>query len=229
MDWQPRPRPDGRALTGRYVRLRAADWDADGPSLFKVLCGPQTDHLWAWTMFGPYGTVAEFIEDMKALSRRLQSVDYLLTPVGASAPLGMFRLMEIRPDHGVAEIGAVVFGPGLGRTPAATEAVYLALRHLFDDLGYRRAEWRCNSLNKASRRAGERFGFTYEGTFRQDRVMVKRGVAENRDTDWLSLLDREWAPVRAAFEAWLSPGNFDAEGAQIARLEDYRARLHGPG
>jgi RimJ/RimL family protein N-acetyltransferase len=126
--------------------------------------------------------------------------------------------MRIDAANGVAETGHILFGPRLARTRAATEAIYLQARHIFDDLGYRRFEWKCNDLNEPSKRAALRFGFTFEGVFRQH--MVVKG--KNRDTAWFAMLDREWPALRAAFEAWLAPDNFDEAGRQRARLADFR-------
>jgi RimJ/RimL family protein N-acetyltransferase len=130
-------------------------------------------------------------------------------------------LMRIVPEHGVIEIGHIWFAPALQHTRRATEAIYLMARHAFDDLGYRRLEWKCDSLNEPSRRAAERFGFVYEGVFRQHMVVKGR----NRDTAWFSIVDGEWPTVRAAFEAWLARENFDAEGRQRKSLRDVREAI----
>ncbi|HET9948325.1 MAG TPA: GNAT family protein, partial [Longimicrobiales bacterium] len=137
---------------------------------------------------------------------------------GAARPAGLASYLRIAPEHGSIEVGHVHFGPALRRTPAATEAMYLMMRRAFDELGYRRYEWKCDALNAPSRRAAERLGFTYEGTFRQHIVYKGR----NRDTAWYSILDAEWPRVRSALEAWLDPSNFDAEGRQRRRLEGLR-------
>jgi RimJ/RimL family protein N-acetyltransferase len=131
---------------------------------------------------------------------------------------GIVTLMESRPAQRVVEIGNIVYSPSLQRTRNATEIQYLMARHVFDDLGYRRYEWKCNALNAPSRRAALRLGFTYEGTFRQH--MIVKGC--NRDTAWFSILDSEWPQIRAAFEAWLAPQNFDPTGRQIVGLSDFR-------
>jgi RimJ/RimL family protein N-acetyltransferase len=126
--------------------------------------------------------------------------------------------MRIKPQHGVIEVGNVVFSPMLQRSRAATEAMYLMASHVFDRLGYRRYEWKCNAENAASRRAAQRFGFTFEGIFR--RHMVTKG--RNRDTAWFSMLDEEWPDRKRAFEAWLDPANFDADGGQRRGLTQIR-------
>jgi RimJ/RimL family protein N-acetyltransferase len=130
----------------------------------------------------------------------------------------MASFMRMDPQNGVIEIGHIWFAPALQRTRQATEAIYLMARHAFDDLGYRRLEWKCDSLNGPSRRAAERFGFTYEGVFRQHMVVNGR----NRDTAWFSIIDGEWPAVRAAFEAWLAPENFDSKGGQRRSLAEAR-------
>ncbi len=130
--------------------------------------------------------------------------------------VGVLTLMRIEPAHRVIEVGGIVWGTPLQRTPGATEAIYLLARAIFDDLGYRRFEWKCDSLNAPSQRAAQRFGFSYEGRFRQHMIVKGR----SRDTAWYSMLDTEWPARRAAFEAWLSPGNFDSDGRQIAALSD---------
>jgi RimJ/RimL family protein N-acetyltransferase len=122
--------------------------------------------------------------------------------------------MRIKPAHGVIEVGNVLFSPSLQRTAAATEAMYLMASHVFDHLGYRRYEWKCNALNLASRRAAERLGFTFEGIFRQH--MVVKG--QSRDTAWFAMLDHDWPARKQAFETWLAPENFDREGRQITPL-----------
>jgi RimJ/RimL family protein N-acetyltransferase len=130
--------------------------------------------------------------------------------------VGIATLMEIRPTMRVIEVGHIVYTPALQRTPLATEAQYLLARYIFEELGYRRYEWKCNALNAPSRRAAERFGFTFEGVFRQHLIVKGR----NRDTAWFSMLDSEWPTRKAAFERWLAPGNFDAAGRQNMSLAD---------
>ncbi|HYF06973.1 MAG TPA: GNAT family protein, partial [Acetobacteraceae bacterium] len=128
-------------------------------------------------------------------------------------------LMEIRPANRVIEVGNIIYGAPLQRTPLGTEAQYLLMRYAIETLGYRRYEWKCDALNAPSRRAAERFGFVYEGTFRQHMIIKGR----NRDTAWFSITDKEWPRVRRAFEAWLDPSNFDGAGRQKRSLSDLRA------
>jgi RimJ/RimL family protein N-acetyltransferase len=135
---------------------------------------------------------------------------FTLARLPEERPLGIASYLRIAPEHGTIEIGHIWFGTPMQRTTAATEAIYLLARHAFDDLGYRRLEWKCNALNAASRRAAERFGFTFEGVFRSHQVVKGR----NRDTAWYAIVEDEWPRVRAGFEAWLEPANFDASGRQ---------------
>jgi len=132
---------------------------------------------------------------------------------------GRQAYLRITPEHGVIEVGHILWGPAIARTRVATEALFLFARHAFDVLGYRRFEWKCNALNEPSRRAARRFGFTYEGTFR--RHMVIKG--HSRDTAWFAMTDEEWPTLRDGFERWLAPENFDSEGRQRTRLEELRA------
>jgi RimJ/RimL family protein N-acetyltransferase len=148
---------------------------------------------------------------------------FTVVPLAVGQPAGIASYLRITPEFGVIEVGHIMFGPGLQRTTAATEAIYLLIRHAFDDLGYRRFEWKCDALNAPSRRAAQRFGFEFEGVFRQHMVVKGR----NRDTAWFAIIDRDWPAVRDAFEAWLEPVNFDADGRQLRSLSAARAPLSG--
>ncbi len=222
--WTPRPAPELPLTEGRTVVV--APWDSarHGAGLFAAIGGPENALLWR------HLASQTIPETAAALSRlvdaRQDGPDPWRTHVLldlAGSVLGMASYMRIRPEHGSVEVGFVVFAPTLQRTPAATEAMVLMARYVFEDLGYRRYEWKCDNANAASKRAAERLGFTFEGVFRQD--LVVRG--RNRDTAWFSLLDHEWPQARAAFEAWLDPANFDADGRQRQRLAAIREALSG--
>jgi RimJ/RimL family protein N-acetyltransferase len=146
---------------------------------------------------------------------------FAIEEVGSSRAVGIASYMRIEPAHRVIEVGGIVFSPALQRKPGATEAIYLMARHVFEDLGYRRYEWKCDALNAPSRRAALRLGFTFEGIFRSHMIIKGR----NRDTAWLSMLDAEWPARKAAFEAWLAPGNFDQGGEQKQLLSAIRSPL----
>jgi RimJ/RimL family protein N-acetyltransferase len=202
--------PARRALTGDRVRLEPLDPGRHADDLYAAAAGDP--HLWDYLPYGPFADV----EELRAhLARQAESDDPLFfTVVDDGRAAGVASYLRIEPEHGCIEIGHIWFGASLQRTPAATEAIYLLARHAFDDLGNRRLEWKCDAANARSRRAAERFGFTFEGVFRQHMIVKGR----NRDTAWFSIVDGEWPAVRDAFETWLRPENFDADGRQRTPL-----------
>lgn len=182
----------------------------DAEALHTVSTDPE---IWTYLTYGPY-------ESADALRARLAAIEdsddpLFFTIVRDGRPEGIASYLRMEPEHGSIEIGHIWFGTPLQRTTAATEAIFLLARHAFDDLGYRRLEWSCNALNARSRRAAERFGFTFEGVFRN--AMVAKG--RNRDTAWFSIIAEDWPAIRQAFEAWLDPSNFGADGAQRRPLQ----------
>jgi len=183
------------------------------------------DHIWDWMADGPYLSESSFVQGIEAKEFGAAARFFAICPRlpdGAVGPAkGYASLMRIDAAHGVVEVGNVLFSPSLQRTLAATEAIFLMARYVFEDLGYRRYEWKCNDLNLPSRRAADRFGFQYEGVFRQH--MVIKG--QNRDTAWFAMLDGDWPARRKAFEFWLSPDNFDAQGRQRSTLQTISAGL----
>jgi RimJ/RimL family protein N-acetyltransferase len=213
VDWTPVERPASRVLRGSHVLLRPIDPDADAGSLHAASNDPS---IWTYLPYGPYERAGDLktLLDWEAGSE--DPLFYAVAPLPDEVPLGVASYLRITPEHGVIEIGHIWFGLPLQRTAAATEAIFLLARHAFDDLGYRRLEWKCNALNAASRRAAERFGFTFEGVFRNHMVLKGR----NRDSAWYAITDTDWPGVRAGYEAWLSPGNFDGKGLQTRRLAD---------
>jgi RimJ/RimL family protein N-acetyltransferase len=215
VDTSPARRPERVTLSGRFARLEKLDAGRDGAALWEGFKG--RDDLWTYSSQGPFDDADLF---QKWLEKRAALADpYYFTIFDAGGrALGVTTLMEIRPAMRVVEVGHIVYAPALQRTPVATEAQYLLARHVFETLGYRRYEWKCDSLNAASRRAAERFGFAPEGIFRQHMILKGR----SRDTAWYSMLDREWPRARTAFEQWLAPENFDGEGKQRRTLEEIR-------
>jgi RimJ/RimL family protein N-acetyltransferase len=218
-NWSPRPIPNPQALEGRLVRLERLDWSAHTQDLFEALGGEANAALWRYMPIGPYLDIKFFAEDFDRSRVNGEWKTSAIRVKETGKLEGMLSYMRIRPEHGSTELGCVAFGHRLQRSAAATEAVFLMARHVFDDLGYRRFEWKCDNANDASKRAAERFGFIYEGLFRQD--MVRKGA--NRDTAWYSIIDKEWPKVRAAFECWLDPANFGPDGCQIHTLISLRA------
>jgi RimJ/RimL family protein N-acetyltransferase/GNAT superfamily N-acetyltransferase len=217
--WTPRPRPERRALEGRYVRLEPLDAGRHGDALFEAGSRPEAERLWRYLSDGPFESRAAFEPWLANAAASADPQFFAAVERATGRAEGRLTFLRIEPTHGVIETGHILFGPRLARTPAATEAIYLQARHAFDDLGYRRFEWKCNDLNEPSKRAAIRFGFSFEGVFRQH--MVVKG--ENRDTAWYAMLDRDWPQRRAAFEGWLDPGNFDETGRQRLRLSDLNA------
>ncbi len=220
--------PGPVTLRGHFVTVEPLHAERHAAALWQAVHGH--DALWEWLFDGPYATEAAFEQAVKAKQAARDAVFLAIVPAGAGpgeagAPegeaAGWASYMRMEPAHGVVEVGNILLSPGLQRTTAATEAMYLMAGHVFEHLGYRRYEWKCNAENEPSRRAALRLGFTFEGIFRQHMV----GKGRNRDTAWFSMLDREWPARKKAFEAWLAPGNFDAQGRQRERLEELQADL----
>jgi RimJ/RimL family protein N-acetyltransferase len=202
-------------MEGAYVRLEPVEVAAHAESLYRLShARPDDAALWTYLAYGPFADQRAFEDWLAERARSEDPLFFAIVEEGSGHASGMASYLNIVPDMGCIEIGHIWFAPPLQRTRAATEAIFLMMRHVFDDLGYRRLEWKCNARNEASMRAARRFGFTYEGTFRQHMVVKGR----NRDTAWFSLLDHEWPTVRAAFERWLAPDNFDAAGRQRISL-----------
>jgi RimJ/RimL family protein N-acetyltransferase len=212
-------RPERVTLQGSRVRIVPVDPAAHSPELYLGSHGEGHADLWRYLFTGPYPDEASF---RAYLEERAKGEDPLFYTIlrADGAPAGYASLMRIEPAHRVIEVGNILYLPSLQRTAGATEAMYLLARYVFDELGYRRYEWKCDALNAPSRRAAQRYGFTFEGVFRQH--MIVKG--KNRDTAWYSMLDSEWPERKAAFEAWLAAENFDAEGRQRSRLSDFSGR-----
>lgn len=214
--WTAPPFPPARVLEGRYCRLEPIDPARHLDDIWAVNGGQ--DQIWQWMPAHPPQTREAYGELLAMMAAKTGIVPFAIIDKADGKAKGHLWLMEIRPEHGVFEVGYITYSPVLQRTRVATEAIHLCGAYGFS-LGYRRFEWKCNSLNEPSKRAALRFGFQYEGLFRQHQVVKCR----NRDTAWFSILDSEWPAVNAAFEAWLDPANFDSEGRQKARLESFRA------
>jgi len=207
-------------MEGRYVRLEPLDPERHGDGLYNA--SSVEDAAERFRYLADYPPISR--EDFQPWLENSQSLDplfFVLIDKATGRIGGRQALMRIDPANGVAEIGSIYWSEGFSRTRLATEAFHLAACHIFDDLGYRRFEWKCNDRNEPSKKAALRFGFTYEGLFRQH--MVVKG--ENRDTAWFSILDHEWPAIRAANETWLSAANFDREGQQLTSLQAIRRQL----
>ncbi len=218
LQWKP-ARPLSRvALEGELVRLEPVDVARHAGQLFAAQSS--APELWAYLPYGPFESETAFRVWLTERAATSDPLFYAIIERSSGRALGMASFLRVEQGHGVIEVGHIWYSPALQRTRVATDAMYVMARHVFDDLGYRRYEWKCNALNEPSRRAALRLGFTFEGVFRQH--MVIKG--ENRDTAWYSMLDGEWPAAKAAFEAWLRPENFDAEGRQLRSLADLRVR-----
>jgi RimJ/RimL family protein N-acetyltransferase len=215
VDNKPALPPGKVTLTGRHTILERLNAARHGPALWDAFKG--REDLWTYSSQGPFADGAAFNAWLTQRAA-LEDPFYFTILDRNGRALGVTTFMEIRPTMRVIEVGHIVYGPSLQRTPLATEAQFLLARYAFETLGYRRYEWKCDALNSASRRAAERLGFTFEGIFRQHMILKGR----SRDTAWFSLLDSEWPRAKAAFERWLAPANFDAEGRQRQRLSDIR-------
>lgn len=207
----PAARPGVVRLEGRFGRIEKLD-ARHAPELWAGVRGH--DALWSYMPYGPFADEAAFTSWVTERAKLEDPFAYAIVEGESGRAVGVFTLMEIRPMMRVIEVGHVLYTPALQRTPLATEAQYALARYAFETLGYRRYEWKCNALNAASRAAAERYGFTYEGLFRQHMIVKGR----NRDTAWYSMVDTEWPKLRAAFERWLDAANFDSEGRQRASL-----------
>ena len=208
-------------MEGRFVRLEPLSAARHGDDLFAASSVADAAERFAWLPDHPPESRATFGSWLEMAEASPDPMFFAVVDRASGRVAGRQTLMRIDAPNGVAEIGNIYWGPDIARTPAATEAFYLFARHLFDDLGYRRYEWKCNDRNAPSKRAALRFGMQAEGLFRQHSVVK----GENRDTAWFSMIDGEWPLNRAAFEAWLSPENFDGDGRQKRRLGEIRTAL----
>jgi RimJ/RimL family protein N-acetyltransferase len=218
-DWTPARRLDATPLEGARVRLEPLDADRHGAELFAAAQGPGADpRLWDYLPYGPFARVDELHAHLAAQQRSQDPRFYAVVDGATGRAAGVVSFLRADEANGTIEIGHIWFGGPLQRTPQATEAIHLLARHAFDVLGHRRLEWKCDAANARSQAAARRFGFAFEGIFRQHMIVKGR----NRDTAWFSIIDGEWPAVDAAFTAWLEPGNFDAEGRQRASLASLR-------
>lgn len=218
-NWQPLARPARIVHQGRYCRLEPLSASTHAEALFAAASLETSGSAWTYLPYGPFATAEAYGTWLSIQERLSDPLFFTIVDVMSKQPVGVCAYLRIDEAAGSIEVGHLYFSPLLQRTPAATEAMYLLMKHAFE-LGYRRYEWKCDALNAASRRAAQRFGFSFEGVFRQARVIKGR----NRDTAWFSIIDGEWPALQAAFAQWLAPGNFSAEGKQKVSLSS----LTGP-
>lgn len=217
IDWQPRQHPSRVVLEGRYCRLEPLKVE-HGEALFSAYAQAEDTRSWTWLLREPDASADEFTEWVASVCELSDPIHFTVINTQTQTPVGTLALMRIDLKNGVVEVGHVHFSPLLSRTPMSTEAQYLLMQYVFNTLGYRRYEWKCNSLNEPSRKTALRLGFQFEGRFRQ--ALVTKG--HNRDTDWFSIIDNEWPALASAFESWLAIDNFTADGSQKRTLESWR-------
>ena len=214
---EPARPPPLTSLIGRFVHLEPLV-ESHKDDLFAHVGGPENSSLWTYMPSGPFTDPTSFRTFIGPMTRSTDPTYYAILDRTTNKAVGYLSLMRIDTTNRCIEVGNIMFSPTLQGTATATEAIYLLAKTVFEDLGYRRFEWKCNALNDRSRRAAERFGFVFEGVFRQHMVVKGR----SRDTAWFAMLDGEWPAVKAGFEAWLDPRNFDAEGRQRRSLKSIR-------
>jgi len=223
LQWTPAQPPARATLAGETVTLEPLDAGRHGDDLYSAADG--ADATWTYLPYGPFASKDEFLTWLRGHAATSDPLAFAIIDRATGRAAGITTLMSIVPEHGVIEIGHIWLSPTLQRTRQATDAIYVLARYAFDELGNRRLEWKCDAANAPSRRAAERFGFVFEGVFRQHRMIKGR----NRDTAWYSITDGEWPARRAEFEAWLAPPNFDAGGKQRRSLSEIRSGMERQG
>ncbi|HXO03890.1 MAG TPA: GNAT family protein, partial [Stellaceae bacterium] len=212
--WTARERPPLTPMTGRYCRVEPLDVERHAAELYQANSEDPEGRMWTYLPWGPYAGFDEYLAATKAGLLREHFITYAVVDAASGKAVGVASYLNINQAAGSIEVGGIAYSPALQKRPAGTEAMFLMMRRVFDELGYRRYEWKCNSLNAPSRAAAQRYGFRFEGVFRQADVLK----GHNRDTAWLSITDGEWPAIKAAFERWLDPGNFDGDGRQRISL-----------
>lgn len=207
-DWRPARLPPAIPIEGRLVRIEKLDPDRHAEGLFAANALDREGRNWTYMPYGPFADLAAYRAWAEPASASADPYFHAILDAQTGAPLGVASYLRIDPANGAIEIGHICFSPKLQRTAAASEAMFLMMRRVFDELGYRRYEWKCDALNAPSRRAALRLGFTFEGVFRQASIYKGR----NRDTAWYALIDKDWPARRGLFERWLAPENFAPDG-----------------
>lgn len=208
--WTARSAPERVTLTGRFCRVEPLDADRHASDLYAAYRLAPDARDWTYLMVGPFTSRDDYSRYVATITQIDDPLHYAVIDLRTGTAVGTLALMRQDPANGVVEVGSVTFSPLLKQTPASTETHFLLMSYVFDQLGYRRYEWKCDSLNQPSRRAAQRLGFTFEGIFRQAVVYKER----SRDTAWYAITDTDWPQLRAAFNQWLSPANFDDHGQQ---------------
>ncbi|MEM7336599.1 MAG: GNAT family protein [Chloroflexota bacterium] len=217
-DWQPRQHPPKVPLTGHFCAMEPISFEKHGRSLFEANLEAENGRFWTYLPYGPFTDLDAYRKWLEQTCLGNDPQFYAVISKQSGKAIGVASYLRIEPKVGVIEVGHINFAPPLQRTPAATEAMFLMMKNVFDTLGYRRYEWKCDNLNEPSKKAALRLGFKPEGIFRQATMYKGR----NRDTAWFSILENEWPKLKTAFTEWLNPTNFDENGNQIKRLQSFR-------
>lgn len=215
-NWVTRQTPQQINLQGQYCLLEPMNIDKHANDLYLALTSNNEGESWTYLPYGPFASLVEFQTWLQKTMLDTTTQLYAILNTKTKQVVGISGYLRITPEHGVIEIGHLHFSSLLKRTPMATEAIYLMLKFVFDELGYRRCEWKCNALNEASHLAALRFGFKFEGIFRQHFVFKNH----NRDTAWFSIIDNEWPPLKMKYKKWLAANNFNSDGIQIKKLAE---------
>lgn len=219
-DWKQPPRPPREPMIGRYCRVEPIDPDRHATELYEANAREPGGRAWTYLFAGPFDSFVAYLQWMKSSCVGDDPLVHAIIHAETGKAVGVASYMRIDPKVGSIEVGGINYSPLLQRKSAATEAMYLMMKRVFA-LGYRRYEWKCDSLNAPSRAAAQRLGFSYEGIFRQAVVYKSR----NRDTAWYAMIESEWPELDKAFTRWLAPDNFDAQGNQRLRLSDLTAPI----
>lgn len=214
-NWTPPLTPPRATLTGRFCRIEPLNVERHAADLYAANSLDTEGRIWTYMAYGPFVDMATYVTWMTRACQSTDPLFHAIIDAATDKAVGAASYLRIDPTNGAIEVGGIVFSPLLQRTPAATEAMYLMMQNAFA-LGYRRYEWKCDSLNAPSRTAAQRLGFSYEGLFRQ--AIIYKG--RSRDTAWYAIIDKEWPALQAAYTQWLAPDNFTASGEQRVRLTD---------
>jgi RimJ/RimL family protein N-acetyltransferase len=213
-DWSARSRPPRSIILGKSCRIEPLDADKHSNNLYQAFGSDTDHHNWTYLPYGPFESFEVFDKWLRGMQVSDDPMFHTVIDVKTEQAMGVASYMRIDPTPGVIEVGHIHFSPLLQQTTLSTEAMFLMMRRVFNELGYRRYEWKCDSLNGPSCRAAKRLGFVFEGTFRQATIYKGR----NRDTSWFAILDKDWPSIRQAYESWFDPENFDTDGKQVQSL-----------
>lgn len=215
-NWKPCEYPSKNKMIGKYCTLELFDINKHAAALLNAISFENKGESWTYFSYGPFYSIDAFQQWLQDTINRSDTILYAIMDKKSNQAIGIFGYLRMNPEQGSIEVGHLHFSKLLKKTPLATEAIYLLTSYVFDELNYRRYEWKCHSLNEPSRNAALRYGFQFEGIFRQCNVFKNR----NRDTAWFSIIDSEWPALKIKFEKWLDDSNFYRDGKQIKRLQD---------